>query len=122
MIRWTRPCQGIERWHITINPTPCPSPCYGEGIKGRGYNNHFIMKINVKFFALGKELVGNSSLEIEMEVNSNVQSLLESLKSKHPKLNELKSFLVAVNMEYADMEKSLKDGDEVAIIPPVSGG
>jgi len=80
------------------------------------------MKVNVKFFALGRELVGSSNLQIELEESGGVQSLIESLKNKHPKLKELKSFLVAVNMEYADMQQSLRDGDEVAIIPPVSGG
>ena len=80
------------------------------------------MKVNVKFFALGRELVGNSNLKIELEEGNSVQSLVEQLKSKHPKLKELKSFLVAVNMEYADMQQPLKEGDEVAIIPPVSGG
>jgi molybdopterin converting factor subunit 1 len=92
-----------------------------EELEDNKFSN-FSMKINVKFFALGRELVGNSSLEFEMEENGSVQSLIESLKNKHPKLKELKSFLVAVNMEYADMQQSLKDGDEVAIIPPVSGG
>lgn len=80
------------------------------------------MKITVKFFALGRELVGNKGLKIELGENGSVQSLIELLKSEHPKLKELRSFLVAVNMEYADMQQPLKDGDEVAIIPPVSGG
>jgi molybdopterin converting factor subunit 1 len=80
------------------------------------------MKVNVKFFALGRELVGDTDLEIELDEEKSVQSLIELLKSKHPKLKELKSFLVAVNMEYAGMQHPLKDGDEVAIIPPVSGG
>ena len=80
------------------------------------------MKVNVKFFALGRELVGNSILEIEIGDDGNVQNLIDQLKSDHPKFAELKSFLVAVNLEYAAMGKSLKDGDEVAIIPPVSGG
>lgn len=80
------------------------------------------MKINVKFFALGRELVGNADLNIELAEDSSVQSLIELLKSRHPKMKDLKSFLVAVNMEYADMQQPLRDGDEVAIIPPVSGG
>jgi len=80
------------------------------------------MKVNVKFFALGRELVGNNSLEIELGESDNIKNLIERLQNEHPKFKELKSFVVAVNMEYADMQKSLNDGDEVAIIPPVSGG
>lgn len=80
------------------------------------------MKVNVKFFALGRELVGNSDLKVELGEDDNIASLIEQLRSEYPKLKELRSFLVAVNMEYADMQHSLKDGDEVAVIPPVSGG
>ncbi len=80
------------------------------------------MKINVKFFALGKELAGKSEIEMEFPESATVQALVERLKSDFTKLKELNSFLVAVNMEYSEMDTLLKDGDEVAIIPPVSGG
>jgi molybdopterin synthase sulfur carrier subunit len=42
--------------------------------------------------------------------------------SKYPKLAELVSFLIAVNSEYADDDRVINSGDEVAIIPPTSGG
>lgn len=80
------------------------------------------MKINVKFFALGKELIGVSEIEMEFPETLTVQTLIERLKQDYEKFKELSSFRVAVNMEFSDVSAVLKDGDEVAIIPPVSGG
>lgn len=80
------------------------------------------MKIKIKLFALGRELVGKEEFEIEVEENTTAQLVVDRLKSEYPKLSELNTFLVAVNMEYADMEAKLNGGDEIAIIPPVSGG
>ncbi len=80
------------------------------------------MKITIKLFALGKELVGASELAREYPTAVTVQTVMEDLKREHPRFAQLKSYLVAVNMEYADGNRELTDGDEVAIIPPVSGG
>ena len=80
------------------------------------------MKVKVKFFALGKELVGKSEMEMDFPESSTVQTLVDRLKNDFAKLKELNSFLVAVNMEYSELNTLLNDGDEVAIIPPVSGG
>jgi molybdopterin converting factor small subunit len=55
-----------------------------------------------------------------------IPDLFNLLESKHPKLKQkkiLSSVAVAVNLEYVDIEEGkIKAGDEVAIIPPVSGG
>ncbi len=52
-----------------------------------------------------------------------MSSLIEAIKEKHPKLGELtKTLVISVNWEYATYETKLKDGDEVALLPPVSGG
>lgn len=80
------------------------------------------MKITIKFFALGRELVGSNELEKNYEHPVTVQDVMSDLKNEYPKLAQLRSVLIAVNMEYADDSMPLKDGDEVAIIPPVSGG
>ncbi len=80
------------------------------------------MNVTVKFFALGRELTGRSEMALELPEAATVQALIDQLKSAHPRFARLKSYLVAVNMEYADLGAPLHDGDEVAIIPPVSGG
>ena len=80
------------------------------------------MKIKVKFFALGRELIGRAELDIDLPEPASVSALIESLKKDYPRFARLNSYLIAVNMEYADLNRQLKDGDEVAVIPPVSGG
>lgn len=80
------------------------------------------MNVTVKFFALGRELVGHSEMKMELPEAATVQALIAQLKSAHPRFAQLNSYVVAVNMEYAGMSAPLHEGDEVAIIPPVSGG
>jgi molybdopterin converting factor subunit 1 len=81
------------------------------------------MRIKVKFFASYKEAVGRDELDLEMKDESNVSELLEAVKAKHPAIGELiEPLIVSVNKEYAEFDKVLNDGDEVALLPPVSGG
>jgi len=47
---------------------------------------------------------------------------LIELKTNYPKLKDIKSLLVAVNSEYAESNLVLSENDEIALIPPVSGG
>lgn len=77
--------------------------------------------ISVKLFGIAKDIVGSSTLNIEQEL-STVEDLLSYLKSKYPAFKELTSLLVAINDEYADTVAEINSGDEVALIPPVSGG
>ena len=81
------------------------------------------MRIKVKFFASYKEAVGTDELDLEMKNGSDVTHLLEAVKALHPAIGELiEPLIVSVNKEYATFDKVLKDGDEVALLPPVSGG
>ena len=77
--------------------------------------------ISVKLFGIAKEIVGESSLKIEQELLS-VEDLLTFLKEEYPAFKDLTSLLIAINDEYAAMESSIESGDEIALIPPVSGG
>lgn len=79
--------------------------------------------MKVKFFASYKEALGLDELPLELEEGTDVSSLLEILRRDHPKLgNLLETLVVSVNLEYAGYETKLKDGDEIALLPPVSGG
>jgi molybdopterin converting factor subunit 1 len=80
------------------------------------------MTITIKFFALGRELVGTNALTLDLPEKTSVHDALERLQTEHPKLAQLPSFLVALNTEYAERSATLTNGDELAIIPPVSGG
>lgn len=77
--------------------------------------------ISVKLFGISKDIVGAGSLNIENNLKT-VKDLLAFLKDEYPDFAKLTSLLVAVNDEYADPETLLTSADEVAIIPPVSGG
>jgi molybdopterin converting factor small subunit len=58
-----------------------------------------------------------------LEEGADVSSLIEVIKERHPKLGELtETLVISVNWEYASYDTKLKDGDEVALLPPVSGG
>ena len=80
------------------------------------------IKFKVLLFGITRDLAGKSHLEIELEEGSNVSDLLEKLGDDFTQLSELKSLLIAVNNEYAKPDHILKENDEIALIPPVSGG
>ncbi len=81
------------------------------------------MTITLRFFALGRELVGASELRYVFDHPTvTVSDVVQRLKSEYAVLEQLPSFLVAVNSEYGMNDTALYDGDELAIIPPVSGG
>jgi molybdopterin synthase catalytic subunit len=81
------------------------------------------MRIRVKLFASVRDIVGQSELVLEMPEGTKACTLPDRLVGEYPRLRALASFLkVAVNHEYADGERALVEGDEVALLPPVSGG
>lgn len=81
------------------------------------------MAILVKFFASAAEAAGMREREVELEGDPDVAALLGRLCSELPGLARLRPVLrAAVNHEYAAEDTKLADGDEVALIPPVSGG
>ena len=78
------------------------------------------MKINVKYFASLRELIGEASSVVDIEESMSVDDLWQSiLKSKNI---EFDNVMMAVNMEYVKPEQLLKADDEVAFFPPVTGG
>jgi molybdopterin converting factor subunit 1 len=80
------------------------------------------MKINVLAFGIAKDIFGGSSVDVELPEHSTTGNLKQSLEDSYPRLKHLVSYMVAVNNEYAQDEGVLTERDEIAIIPPVSGG
>jgi len=81
------------------------------------------LKIKVKFFASYREIAGRSEVVLDLADGSSLGVLLEELKGRYPKLGSLTDSIIAsVNKRYAKEDLVLKDGDEVALLPPVSGG
>ena len=78
------------------------------------------MKIKVRFFARYRDLVGEERMEIELEQGATVASLKKRLEKEFPELGGID--LVAINNEYVEPQYRLRDEDEVALLPPLSGG
>ncbi len=83
------------------------------------------MKIKIRFFSIYRDIVGREQIEIEMPDNIGIGAIIKHLINRYPKLekifDEIKP-LVLLNGVVADETKMINDGDEIAIIPPVSGG
>ncbi len=81
------------------------------------------MKVQLRFFASVRERLGRREGELTLPEGATVSDVWTALSSQHPDLAELgASISFAVNQEYVDTAHCLRDGDEVALIPPVSGG
>ena len=81
------------------------------------------LKVQGRFFALYRERIGQRTLDFELEDDATVGELVAVVTGQYPNLSpNPPSMVVAVNREYVNHSHPLKDGDEVAFIPPVSGG
>jgi len=80
------------------------------------------MKVTILAFGIAKEIFGNSSVNVELKDESGVNDLKVSLEEKFPRLKQLSSFRIAVNNRFAEANEVIAEQDEIAIIPPVSGG
>jgi len=80
------------------------------------------MKIQLLFFGIATDLVGENSKNFKLAENATVKALKEALINDYSALKNMEDFAIAVNEEYAEDGLVLKENDVVAIIPPVSGG
>ncbi|AHJ99648.1 MoaD/ThiS family protein [Hymenobacter swuensis] len=80
------------------------------------------MNLKIALFGIAREIVGDSTLEVSAPEGQSAQGLLHDLHVRYPELARLTSLAVAVNNEYAADDTPLQERDEIALIPPVSGG
>lgn len=80
------------------------------------------MKINVLAFGVTKEIFGSGSVSLELTNDATISNLKYALEKEYPRLKQLASYMVAVNNEYALPGDTIHERDEIAVIPPVSGG
>jgi sulfur-carrier protein len=81
------------------------------------------MTVTVRVFARLREIVGASEMRRPIGAGWTVRNVWRALAHEYPPLAEFEpSISAAVNAEYARMESPVSDGDEVAFLPPVSGG
>jgi molybdopterin converting factor subunit 1 len=81
------------------------------------------MRVRVRLFASLREAVGDATAELELGPGATAEDAWRSLVALHPALESRRpSLAAAVNRSYRGFDTVLEDGDELAFIPPVSGG
>jgi molybdopterin converting factor small subunit len=90
------------------------------------------VKLRILYFGVLKDLMGSNHSspeshglegeEMELPIGVSVAALIEKLQARAPQSEIWRSLAVAVNRNYASADEVLHDGDEVALLPPVSGG
>ncbi len=81
------------------------------------------MRVTVRLFARLKDIAGAAELGREVAPGATIGTVWRQLVTDFPALAEYeRSISSAVNTDYARMDREVRDGDEVAFLPPVSGG
>lgn len=80
------------------------------------------MKLKILAFGITKDILGAAEKELETQDDLKVGQLKRILEENFPPLVKLKSYFIAVNEEYAEDDQIIVYTDEIALIPPVSGG
>jgi molybdopterin converting factor subunit 1 len=82
-----------------------------------------IVRVKVLFFGMLKDIVGRSEDHIELGDGARVESVFMRYARDFPRLTDLESSIVlACNHEFCDRSVAIREGDEIAFLPPVSGG
>lgn len=81
------------------------------------------MSVKVLFFASLADVTGMHEAEVDSSAVRDVASVFDQLAGRFPELEaHRRSLLIALNMEFVPPDTPVRDGDEVAFFPPVSGG
>jgi molybdopterin synthase catalytic subunit len=79
--------------------------------------------LRVRYFALCREKTGCHEEEIPLSAPQSLKEILETVMKRHPELQAIQSHIrTALNHEYAPLETTVTDQDELALLPPLSGG
>ncbi|GAB4495863.1 MAG: molybdopterin converting factor subunit 1 [Saprospiraceae bacterium] len=80
------------------------------------------MNLQIRAFGIARDILGDRLIAIETPAGATVGDLKNILLEKYPAFESLSSLLIAVNAEYSSDSHILSEQDEIALIPPVSGG
>ena len=80
------------------------------------------MEVKILAFGIAKEIIGSPSIKWKLDEKHTAADLKAALEKDYEGLRKLSSFVLAINDEYAQPGDLVNEGDEIAIIPPVSGG
>lgn len=79
--------------------------------------------VRVKLFASAREAVGKKELTVELDGEKTGAELVDELTERYPGLKDIRQqLIIALNKSTGNQDEVLKDGDEISILPPVSGG
>lgn len=81
------------------------------------------MNVTVKLFAAYQETYAQTELDLEVSPGTTVEMIGDRIRADHPQLQDLASVTrYGVNLEFVEPNHVVADGDEIVLIPPVSGG
>lgn len=81
------------------------------------------MKVRAEFYSRLREIAGASTLEIDLPQSASVHDLFAELRRRFPEFGRFEqSVLFGLGVEFVDRRRALREGDIVAIMPPVQGG
>ena len=80
------------------------------------------MNVHVRLFASYRETVGAGQVELELPSGATVRDAIALIRQQHPQLSDSRELVVAKNRDYVGLDDPIGDGDELALIPPMSGG
>lgn len=81
------------------------------------------MKVKVKFFGSHRSAVGKDEMDVEIEDGIDVDGMIRMLIRDYPELERLMNFTtIALNKKIAGGTNTFRDGDELALFPPIAGG
>ncbi len=81
------------------------------------------MRVTVVLFATYRDLAGASELELELPAEARAADAVARIRQRSRGAAQLpEAPVIAVNCSYAPLDRPLRDGDEIAILPPVAGG
>ena len=78
--------------------------------------------MHVRLFASYREAAGVGHIELDLPGGATAKDAIAEIAKRHPLIAEGRSVVIAKNREYVTANEPLADGDELALIPPVSGG
>jgi sulfur-carrier protein len=81
------------------------------------------IQVSIKLFAVYQEVIGESEITQNLPVGTAASDVLQELINKYPQLEKWRSVTrLGINLDFVESDRLLQDGDELVIIPPVSGG
>lgn len=80
------------------------------------------MNVSVRLFASAREAAGVGQVQLDLPTGATVRDAIAAIAREHPPVGGIHAVLIAKNRDYVELDEPLAEGDELAVIPPVSGG